>query len=219
MRYESTVVAKPWGYEYLAYENEHVALWFLYIKHTHATSLHCHPKKTTGLVLLDGGAEVSFFNNSFKLTPGGKIMIRKGLFHTTRAMDKKGAFIFEIETPVDKKDLVRFRDSYGREGKPYEDSTHESPKAEDCLWISEDEKDYQFANCTLEVKRIIDVSDIFEIDPEYNVMFLRGGLQADYKQNVSSPGDVVLATVLHTLAEQFTEVDPETLIMIIKPNE
>ena len=192
---------------------------FLYIKHTHATSLHCHPKKTTGLVLLDGGAEVSFFNNSFKLTPGGKIMIRKGLFHTTRAMDKKGAFIFEIETPVDKQDLVRFRDSYGREGKPYEDSTHESPKAEDCLWISEDEKDYEFANCTLSVKNITDISDIFEIDPQYNVMFLRGGLQADYKQNVSSPGDVVVATVLHTLAEQFTQVDPETLIMIIKPNE
>lgn len=219
MRYESTIVAKPWGYEYLAYENEHVALWFLYIKHTHATSLHCHPKKTTGLVLLDGGADVSFFNNTNKLYPGGKIMIRKGLFHSTKATDEKGAFVFEIETPVDKKDLVRFRDSYGREGKPYEDSSHESPKAEDCLWITEDEKDYQFANCTLEVKRIIDVSDIFEIDSNYNVMFLRGGLQADYKQNVSSPGDVVVANVLHTLAEQFTEVDPETLIMIIKPNE
>ena len=219
MRYESTVVKKPWGYEYLAYENENVALWFLYIKHTHATSLHCHPKKTTGLVLLDGGAEVSFFNDSYKLTPGKKVMIRKGLFHTTRAMDKKGAFVFEIETPVDKQDLVRFRDSYGREGKPYEDSTYESPKAEDCLWITEDENNYEFANCTLEVKNITDISDIYEIDPQYNVMFLRGGLQADYKQNVSSPGDVVSAGVLHTLVEVFTQVDPETFIMIIKPNE
>ena len=219
MRYESTIVAKPWGYEYLAYENEHVALWFLYIKHTHATSLHCHPKKTTGLVLLDGGADVSFFNNTNKLTPGGKIMIRKGLFHSTKATDEKGEFVFEIETPVDKKDLVRFRDSYGREGKPYEDSTHESPKAEDCLWITEDEKDYEFANCTLSVKNVTDISDIYEIEPQYNVMFLRGGLQADYNQNVSSPGDVVVATVLHTLAEQFTKVDSETLIMIIKPNE
>ena len=146
-------------------------------------------------------------------------MIRKGLFHSTKATDEKGAFIFEIETPVDKQDLVRFRDSYGREGKPYEDSTHESPKAEDCLWITENEKDYKFANCILSVKNITDISDIYEINPQYNVMFLRGGLQADYKQNVSSPGDVVVANVLHTLAEQFTEVDPETLIMIIKPNE
>ena len=219
MRYESTIVKKPWGYEYLAYENKDVALWFLYIKHTHSTSLHCHPKKTTGLVLLDGGAEVSFFNNTNKLDAGGKIMIRKGLFHSTKATDEKGAFIFEIETPVDKQDLVRFRDSYGREGKPYEDSTHESPKAEDCLWITENEKDYKFVNCILSVKNITDISDIYEINPQYNVMFLRGGLQADYKQNVSSPGDVVVANVLHTLAEQFTEVDPETLIMIIKPNE
>ena len=43
--YDINVVKKPWGYEYLAYENEHVALWFLHIKHTHSTSLHCHPKK------------------------------------------------------------------------------------------------------------------------------------------------------------------------------
>jgi len=35
MSYETTIVKKPWGYEYLAYENEYVALWFLYIKHTH----------------------------------------------------------------------------------------------------------------------------------------------------------------------------------------
>ena len=54
--YDINVVKKPWGYEYLAYENENVALWFLHIKHTHSTSLHCHPKKTTGLVLLDGKA-------------------------------------------------------------------------------------------------------------------------------------------------------------------
>ena len=64
--YEVNVVKKPWGYEYLAYKNKHVALWFLHIKHTHSTSLHCHPKKTTGLILLDGSAEVSFFNNTNK---------------------------------------------------------------------------------------------------------------------------------------------------------
>ena len=79
--YDINVVKKPWGYEYLAYENEHVAIWFLHIKHTHSTSLHCHPKKTTGLVLLDGKAEVSFFNHTNVLSPGDKVMIRKGLFH------------------------------------------------------------------------------------------------------------------------------------------
>lgn len=219
MRYESTIVKKPWGYEYLAYENEHVALWFLYIKHTHSTSLHCHPKKTTGLTLLSGGAEVSFFNNTNKLSPGGKVMIRKGLFHSTKATDEKGAYVFEIETPVDKQDLVRFRDSYGREGKPYEDSTHEVPKVEDCLWISDENKDYDFADCILSVKNITSVSELKEINTKYNVMFLNGGLQADYGQNVAGPGDIVSSNVIQQLTEVFTEVDPKTLVMIIKPNE
>ncbi len=219
MRYESTIVKKPWGYEYLAYKNKDVALWFLYIKHTHSTSLHCHPKKTTGLILLDGKAEVSFFNNTNKLDPGSKIMIRKGLFHTTKATDEKGAFVFEIETPVDKQDLVRFRDSYGREGKPYEDSSHEIPKVEDCLWVNEEDKDYNFANCTLSVKNIKNISMLTDINPKYNIMFLKGGLQADYKQNVSSPGDIVSANVIHKLTEVFHKVDDNTLIMIIKPNE
>ena len=218
MSYESTIVKKPWGYEYLAYENNHVAIWFLYIKHTHSTSLHCHPKKTTGLILLDGKAEVSFFNNSTKLYPGEKIMIRKGLFHSTKAIDEKGAFVFEIETPVDKQDLVRFRDSYGREGKPYEDSTHEIPKAEECLWITDEPKDYNFANCVLSVKNITDISMFNDIEDKYNVMFLKGGLQADYGQNVAGPGDVVSPSVIKQLIDVFHKIDPETLIMIIKPN-
>ena len=217
--YDINVVKKPWGYEYLAYENEHVALWFLHIKHTHSTSLHCHPKKTTGLVLLDGKAEVSFFNNTNALSPGDKVMIRKGLFHSTKATDGKGAFVFEIETPVDKQDLVRFRDSYGREGKPYEDSTHELPKSEDCLWITNDSKDYTFANCTLSVKNITDISQFINIEDKYNVMFLNGGLQADYGQNVAGPGDIVSASTIKQLTEVFTKVDPQTLIMIIKNND
>ena len=61
--YNTNIVKKPWGYEYLAYENDDVALWFLYIKKDHATSLHCHPNKTTGLILLDGEAKVSFLKS------------------------------------------------------------------------------------------------------------------------------------------------------------
>jgi mannose-6-phosphate isomerase-like protein (cupin superfamily) len=218
--YNTNIVKKPWGYEYLAYENEHVALWFLYIKYTHSTSLHCHPKKTTGLILLDGKAEVSFFNHSNKLSPGDKIMIRKGLFHSTKSTDEKGAFVFEIETPVDKQDLVRFRDSYGREGKPYEDSTHETPKIEDCLWIknppNNSEIKYEFANCELIMKHITSIEDFTNIDNNLNVMFLKGGLQADYSQNVASPGDIVSAGTIKQLIEVFHKIDPQTIVMTIK---
>ena len=99
MPYEKTVVSKPWGYEYLAYQNDKVALWFLYIGHNHQTSMHCHPNKTTGLILLDGEAQISFLGDKFDLKPVSKTMIRKGLFHSTKATSESGAYVFEIETP------------------------------------------------------------------------------------------------------------------------
>jgi mannose-6-phosphate isomerase-like protein (cupin superfamily) len=214
--YNTNVVKKPWGYEYLAYKNEHAAVWFLYIKYNHATSLHCHPNKTTGLILLDGQAETSFLNNTNKLNPTNKVMIRKGLFHSTKATNERGAWIFEIETPVDKQDLVRFKDSYGREGKPYEDETFEIPKAEDCLWIKDTPEVYNFANCILDVKNITDVNEFTNIDDSLNIMFLKGGLLTDYDQKVAGPGDIVLSSTIKELTEVFKKVDPSTLIMTIK---
>lgn len=213
----NNVVKKPWGYEYLIYENKEVAIWFLYIKENHSTSLHCHPKKTTGLALLDGEAEVSFVNNINTLKPGSKIMIRKGLFHSTKATSEKGAFIFEIETPVDKQDLVRFKDNYGRENKAYEDETFEIPKAENCLWI-EESKDYKFANCILSVQNINDISFFSNIDNSFNVIFLQGGILSDKDQRVAGPGDIINVENIKHLTEVFKKLDPTTLIMIIKPN-
>jgi len=49
-------------------------------------------------------------------------------------------------------------------------------------------------------------------------MFLKGGLQADYGQNVAGPGDVVIASTIKQLTEVFNKVDFETIIMIIKNN-
>ena len=47
-------------------------------------------------------------------------MIRPGLFHCTHNNTDKDSIILEIETPIDKDDLVRFQDKYGRENEPYE---------------------------------------------------------------------------------------------------
>ena len=46
------VVNKPWGYEYLMFQNTNVAIWMLYIKKGHSTSMHCHLKKKTSIVLI-----------------------------------------------------------------------------------------------------------------------------------------------------------------------
>ncbi len=219
MSYDKTIVKKPWGYEYLAYENDKVGLWFLYIAKDQQTSMHCHPNKTTGLVLLDGEVEVSFLGNSNKLKPVSKTMIRKGLFHSTKATSENGAFVFEIETPVDKHDLVRLEDKYGREGKPYEDSTFETPKQEDCLWIEDKAADYNFANCNIKVEKISDIDVLNQKEDDENIMFLDGGILTDDKFWVVQAGDIVSGKIVKKLIKLFPTIDNDTMFMTIRKSD
>jgi len=219
MQYERTIVKKPWGYEYLVYQNDNVALWFLYIGHDQQTSMHCHPNKTTGLILLDGEAELSFLTNTVNVKPVTKVMIRKGLFHSTKAISENGACVFEIETPVDKHDLVRLDDKYGREGTPYEDSTCETHKAEDCLWINDSDSDYNFSGCNLKVEVIDNVNTFNKKDDEENIIFLRGGIKTDNGNFVAQAGDVVSSVIVKRLIKLFTQISDNTIIMTIKRNE
>mgnify|MGYP000939888773 CR=1 FL=1 len=62
------IIKKPWGYEYSVYEDENFCIWFLHIHENESTSMHCHPNKTTKLVLLDGVAKISFLSNDKIIT-------------------------------------------------------------------------------------------------------------------------------------------------------
>jgi mannose-6-phosphate isomerase-like protein (cupin superfamily) len=215
MQYEKTIVKKPWGYEYLVYQNDKVALWFLHILGGQQTSMHCHPNKTTGLILLDGDAEISFIMNSFNIKPVSKTMIRKGLFHSTKAVSKGGAYVFEIETPVDKHDLIRLEDKYGRQGNPYEDSTHETPKEEECLWIDGSDTEYDFCNCSIKVETT-STSDIFYEKEDYqNIVFLDGGIKTDDDMMVVQAGDVVAVGIIKKLIKLYPILDKNTKIMTV----
>jgi mannose-6-phosphate isomerase-like protein (cupin superfamily) len=221
MSYETNIVKKPWGFEYLAYKNEDVGLWFLYIAPGQSTSMHCHPKKTTGLVLLDGEAEISFLADKRIIKSLDKVMIRRGLFHSTKAISDKGAFIFEIETPVDKQDLVRLNDKYGRTSKPYEDSTFEEVKTQDCLWIDDENKTYNFSNCILKIETINNIEIINNKEDNELIMFLKGGMVRNIdniSHCVTVPGDVGFASIIKQVSKQLDGVIPETIIMTITKN-
>ena len=110
---------KPWGYEYLIYQNDEAAIWHLFINKWESTSMHCHPSKKTGLLVLCGGAKISFLNGHQKVFAGEKVMIRHGVFHKTMNMTSEMLQLFEIETPVNKEDIIRLEDCYGRAGMPY----------------------------------------------------------------------------------------------------
>lgn len=120
--YDKKVVKKPWGYEYVAFRNKNkLGITVLNIDYKKKTSLHCHPNKKTGFILLDGTAKIQLgFWKKTKVSAPSKLMIRTGLFHSIEAVSKNGIKALEFETPVKKNDLVRFQDSYGRQMKPYE---------------------------------------------------------------------------------------------------
>lgn len=118
--YKDTVVTKPWGFEYLIFENKSVGIWFLHVRHGHGTSMHCHPKKKTSMVLLTGEALCSTFHQRNWLNGLEAIILDKGVFHSTQSLSVRGINMIEIETPPEKTDLLRLDDTYGRELSGYE---------------------------------------------------------------------------------------------------
>ena len=214
------IVRKPWGYEYLVYQNSDVALWFLYLAHNQQTSFHAHPNKTTGLIVLNGDAEISFFDNKISVSSLEKVSIRKGFFHSTKSLSETGTCLFEIESPNNKLDLVRFKDSYGREGKPYEDSSFEYPKQNDCLSIDTlEEQDILFCDCRLQIAKIKSITDFDNYNDDINVMFLSGGIMTDYNVKVINPADIVKIKIIKELTQVFNIIDPDTFVIIFNKNE
>lgn len=121
--YKNKVVLKPWGYEFLIFENECVAIWHLHIKNQHSTSMHCHPKKKTSLTVLKGKALSNTFQHRNYFEGLSGTIIEKGVFHSTRAESFDGIDLIELETPPNKLDLVRLNDAYGRQKEGYEGLT------------------------------------------------------------------------------------------------
>jgi len=126
--YNNVIVKKPWGYEYLVFKNDFVAIWMLQIIRKRKTSMHAHPNKKTGLVLLSGNATCSHSEGIIGLNPMDGVVIEEGAFHSTEAcsphpiqpLSENGIWVMEIESPPIKTDLVRMKDEYGRAGTSYE---------------------------------------------------------------------------------------------------
>lgn len=117
--YEGVRVKKPWGHEIERYRDESVAVWWLHLHMNQETSMHCHPNKTTLLMIVSGRAIVSTLDQEHEIGEGAVVVIEKGAFHRTRATNGNGVMLYELESPPNKRDLVRLHDVYGR-GQGYE---------------------------------------------------------------------------------------------------
>ena len=207
-KFDNLVVKKPWGNEYIVCKNRKTATWLLNINYNKKTSLHCHPKKKTGFILLSGKVEVMLgFYEKRILNAPSKLMIRPGLFHSTKCLSKKGAVVLEIETPINKDDLVRYKDNYGRENTPYEGKNKMIKKQINHLQFKipkENQKNtYDFKN--LKITTEVHVNTKKLINRPKNTIFaiLEGGLKDNRGQLVLSPGDIVRTDTIKKLSKIF----------------
>lgn len=216
--YDGIVVNKPWGYEYLMYESDKIGLWYLHIKHGNQTSLHCHPSKKTGYILLTGEAEVVFLNDSKRLKAVSKLMLREGLFHSTKALSEDGIHVIEVESPPDKTNLVRLDDAYGRKEQPYEGDEAIVPMTEECITFAPpatgEPLSYMVHGTKLTIETFEDVSLLKKRPPEDIILIMDGGLVSKTNDPIVSPGDVVTISTFNRLAETFTAPVGVTLLTV-----
>lgn len=224
--YSKVIVKKPWGYEYLIYRNEYIAVWILYIKQGFQTSIHCHPNKKTSLVILSGEALCSFLNKEMKIETGDGLLIDKGVFHRTHSVSSEGIFVMEIETPVNKRDLVRLNDTYGRVGLGYETIDQMSFNLQNYNYISliEPEVYYnikkKFGHCSISLAKFKDYCDFkenFKIDNWEAVSILKGKILDQDKTVILDVGDTI--DYHHLTQYKNIHIEGEIEVIIIKKRD
>jgi D-beta-D-heptose 7-phosphate kinase/D-beta-D-heptose 1-phosphate adenosyltransferase len=122
---------KPWGKEYLTYQNKNIGIWILHINKNKKTSLHCHFKKGTLLIVLSGCFCIELYNDKYHILNECEILyIPPNTFHGLLSYCEEG-IIIEIEIYdntieyTDKNDLLRLKDEYNRDKNTYENSVTE----------------------------------------------------------------------------------------------
>lgn len=209
--YDDKVVTKPWGHEYVVYRNKNqLSVTLLSINYNKSTSLHCHPNKKSGFILLDGNAQFQLGlrkkNTEIHSSPS-KRMIARGLFHSIKSVSKKGLIVLEFETPVDKNDLVRFKDNYGRVSKSYEgkrytkklDSSHLKFTLPKFGFI----KTYTVKNIKISLEKHKNFENLLLNKKETLFAILDGSISDSKNKKVLSYGDIVKTDDFSMLSKVF----------------
>ena len=199
--YGDVVVKKPWGEEYLCYRNGEVAIWFLYIKAGEKTSMHCHPTKNTGLVVLKGSLELSFIRNTISLEGLDKIHIFRSRFHSSHA--KTDSFLFEVEVLRIRKILSDWTtNTVGRTG--YEGKEFLVIKQK-TIWLPDPSKgnEIRLHGCFLRHEELTSKVDLYGLSEEDVVVFTSGGIVATGNKKILYPGDIADGATLGKIVPKF----------------
>jgi len=209
--YDDRVVNKPWGYEYVVYRNlNNLCVTLLSIDYNKKTSLHCHPKKKSGFILVSGKAlfQLGLWKKRSEIhSSPSKRMIAMGLFHQIKALSKNGLLALEFETPVNKNDLVRFKDDYGRQQKSYEGKQFTKNIGSQFIKFKKPKMGKKQIYKINKVKISLEVHKNFKklTKNKMSAIFgiLDGAIVDRYGRSVLSYGDIIKTNDLKALSEVF----------------
>ena len=200
-------------------------LLILKLKKGFSTSLHCHPIKKTGFLILKGVAEVQIgiYKKNIKIYPPMSILVlRPGLFHRIKANNKSDLFALEIENPYIKNDLVRMKDNYGRRLKGYESlkSTRQLIKKDLLFEIPKKlrKNNYILNNVNIEISYYKDFKRFKSFDDKSVSIILDGKIVSDKRKTVITTGEIVKSFTLKQLSQYF-KIDNKLLLLKASKNK
>ena len=200
--YFQKVNDKPWGKEYLAYQNDRIGIWILHIDKGKETSLHCHFKKDTLLIPLSGSFKIGLFQGFKIMHLFESLYIPREVFHSIHAYSD-GAVLMEIEiytdliSYTDKNDLLRLKDIYNRDKDKYETSINErKPEKGEIMDFHKEGFNFCLGDTHLSIiemnsseKKIVDLAVLLE-----GSLFINGSVMGPGSLiNIKSPSYSILS--------------------------
>lgn len=176
---------KPWGKEYLAFQNKYIGIWILIVNKDQETSLHCHFKKDTILMPISGSFKINLFNSYLQLGIFESVYVPRDTFHGIHSyIDNSVLMEIEIYTEdiqyTDKNDLLRIKDIYNRDKDKYETSVTERIPFEGETMLFKSPNKYNIDNTKIEIMR---VNNLDTIKNEFEkLILLEGCLFSDSKK-------------------------------------
>ncbi len=220
--YDTGIVKKPWGFEYVLLRDKNsVSVTFLNIDYKKQTSLHCHPKKKTGFIILKGNAQVQYGiykENNKKYKPLSRLVMRPGLFHSIKSTSKSGLIALELESPVDKNDLIRFKDNYGRESKSYEGKNYikNSFKKKFVMnFKSYKEQKFKIDDVLVKLEKHRTFNSINNKDISTSAI-IKGSIKDKKGKVVIEKGEIVKTKTLKILSKAFNNKNILTILRVSK---
>lgn len=176
--YLNIINDKPWGKEYLAYQNKEIGIWILHVNKDQETSLHCHFKKDTILMPISGCFKINLYNSFVILNLFDSIYVPRNTFHGIHSYSEN-AVLMEIEiytehiSYTDKNDLLRIKDIYNRDKTQYETSVTERIPEKDEVMRFENLNKYCINNTKIKILDIYSLEDLKR--EKYDKVFLLEG--------------------------------------------